>query len=191
MSSYIRRRVPGATYFFTIRLADRHSDLLLRRIALLRQAMRATLDRYPFHINAIVVLPATIHTLWNLPEGDSAFPTRMAMLKSRFSRSCPMPADRTAAQIRRGEKGIWQRRYWEHVIRDRADLKRHRDLIHLSPVHAGLCPRPADWPHTSFHRDMKTGQPPPAPLGHGAGRLHLTRNTHMQDTPAAGTAPAS
>lgn len=177
MSSYIRRRAPGATYFFTLRLAQHGDDLLIRRVELLRRAMRATLQRKPFRIDAITVLPATIHTLWTLPPGDDAYPARMAMLKSHFSRACPMPANRTATQIKRAEKGIWQRRYWEHVIRDAADFERHRDLIYLSPVHAGLCPRPQDWPHTSLHRDLKNGTQAPARIGHGAGDLHLTRAT--------------
>lgn len=178
MSNYIRRRVPGATYFFTIRLAQRSDDLLLRQIDLLRRAMRQTLARHPFTIEAITILPATIHTLWTLPPEDDAFPTRIAMLKSRFSRACPMPLNRTDAQIKRAEKGIWQRRYWEHVIRDTADFQRHRDLIYLSPVHAGLCPRPQDWPYTSLHRDLKKGSKLPAAIGHGAGDLHLTPHRH-------------
>jgi len=178
MSSYIRRRTPGATYFFTIRLANRSDDLLLREIDLLRRAMRATLTRYPFRIDAITILPAAIHTLWTLPPEDNAYPNRIAMLKSRFSRGCPMPAYRTPTQIRRAEKGIWQRRYWEHEIRDQDDYKRHRDLIYLSPVHAGLCPRPQDWAYTSLHRDQRQAHVAPAPIGHGAGNLHLTRRKH-------------
>lgn len=174
MSNYIRRHAPGGTYFFTIRLTDRNAQTLCREIVLLRQAMRATLARYPFRIDAITVLPNVIHTLWTLPPGDSKYATRIAMLKSRFSRALPMPPDRTPTQIRRGEKGIWQRRYWEHHIRDAADLARHRDLIYLSPVHAGLCATPQDWPHSSLHRDLAAGQPAPAPIGHGAAGLHLT-----------------
>ncbi len=183
MPNYIRRRDPGATYFFTIRLAARGDDLLTRRIALLRQCMRATLQRFPFRIDAITVLPATIHTLWTLPPDDANYPARIAMLKSRFSRACPMPPDRTPAQIRRGEKGIWQRRYWEHVIRDAQDYERHRALIYLSPVHAGLCPRPQDWPHTSLHRDLRAGLSHPAPVGHGAGDLPLTRHAAPKPIP--------
>ncbi|MGJ8618032.1 MAG: REP-associated tyrosine transposase [Sulfitobacter sp.] len=174
MSDYIRRRSPGGTFFFTIRLADRNSDLLIRQITDLRRAMRGTLERHPFHIDAIAVLPSVIHTIWTLPDGDSDYPNRVGMLKSRFSRSQPMPAHRTLTQIRRGEKAIWQRRYWEHQIRDAADLARHRDLIYQSPVHAGLCPTPQDWPHSSLHRDLAKGAPAPQPIGHGAARLHLT-----------------
>lgn len=161
MSDHIPSGPKGATYFFTIRLAERHSDLLIRQIAPLRCAMRATLQSYPFRIEAITILPAVIHTLWTLPAGDSNYPVRIAMLKSRFSRSQPMPANRSLAQIKRGEKAIWQRRFWEHEIRDSDDFNRHRDLIYLSPVHAGLCPRPQDWPHTSLHRDLRQATPAP------------------------------
>lgn len=167
MSNGLSHRTPSATYFFTIRLADRHSDLLLSRIGLLRRAMRQTLTRYPFRIDAITVLPATVHMLCTLPPQDHGYPARMAMLKSRFSRACPMPAHRSLSQIKRGEKGIWQRHYWEHVIRDIDDYARHRELIYLSPVHAGLCPRPQDWPHTSLHRDLRKPPTPPVVFGNG------------------------
>ena len=171
MPDYIRRRVPDAPWFFTLRLADRQSDLLLREVDVLRAAMRATRARFPFEIEAIVVLPAALHMIWRLPPGDADFPTRIAMLKSRFSRAMPMPADRTPGQIRRAEKGIWQRRYWEHQLRDAADYARHREMIHLSPVHAGLVAAPQDWVHSSLHRDLARGAPPPRPLGCGTVRL--------------------
>ncbi len=183
MADYLRRRRTGGTYFFTMRLADRGEDLLIRHVGKLRRAMRDTLDRHPFRIDAIVVLPAAIHTIWTLPEGDSDFPNRIGVLKSRFSRVMPMPPNRSLKQIERGEKGIWQKRYWEHLIRDHADFTRHRDLIHLSPVHAGLCPRPQDWPHSSIHRALAQGHMPPAPIGHGAAGLHLTLPLIENDRP--------
>ncbi|KIN64629.1 transposase [Sulfitobacter noctilucicola] len=179
MSNYIRRRTPGATYIFTLRLAQRHDDLLLRRIDHLRRCMRATLERYPFRIDAITVLPATIHMLCTLPPDDDAYPARIALLKSQFSRGCPMPPHRTLSQIKRAEKGIWQRRYWEHAIQDAADFDRHRDLIYLSPVHAGLCPRPQDWPHTSLHRDLRRGAPIPPAFGFDRGTPQLAGNTTL------------
>ena len=174
MSAYIRRRTEGARYFFTIRLKDCTGDLLVSRVKDLRAAVRATQARHPFSIDAICVLPAVIHTIWSLPPGDDDFPNRVGMMKSRFSRQMPMPAHRTLTQIKRAEKGIWQRRYWEHEIRDAADMKRHRDMIYLAPVHAGLCAHPQDWPHSSLHRDLRQGIRTPAPPGHGAAGLHLT-----------------
>ncbi len=182
MADYIRRRSPGGTYFFTIRLADRSGDMLVRKITDLRRAMRETKQRHAFDIDAIVVLPGVIHTIWTLPEGDSDYPNRVGMLKSRFSRMQPMPAYRTPLQIKRGEKAIWQRRYWEDQIRDAADFARHRDLIYQSPVHAGLCATPQDWPHSSLHRDLAKGAVAPAPIGHAsAARLHLTLSPHRFD----------
>tara|TARA_R110002049_G_scaffold23545_2_gene83230 strand:- start:42903 stop:43481 length:579 start_codon:yes stop_codon:yes gene_type:complete len=169
------KRTPGGTYFLTLRLAERGGDLLVQRIALLRRAMRETLARHPFQINAIAVLPDVIHTIWTLPAGDSGYPNRIGMWKSRFSRGVPMPAHRSLAQIKRGEKGIWQRRYWQHQIRDAADFARHRDLIYLSPVHAGLCLRPQDWQFTSLHRDLARGaaQMPDLTTWGDAAPLHL------------------
>ncbi|MFK7838105.1 MAG: transposase [Sulfitobacter sp.] len=174
MRTNLRHRALGATYFFTVRLAQRADDLLLHHVDALRDAMRQTKARFPFHIDAITVLPRTLHMLWTLPEGDSAYPARIAMLKSRFSRAMPLPEGRSLSQIKRGEKGIWQTRYWEHQIRDGGDFARHRDLIYLSPVHAGLCARPQDWAHTSLHRDLAQGGKAPAAIDQGAGDLRLT-----------------
>lgn len=163
MSDFIHRTY-DSTYFFTIRLANGSSDLLVRKIAQLRNAMRDTKARHPFHIDAITVLPAAIHTLWTLPQGEDNYRRRIAMFKSGFSRAMSMPAGRTLAQIKRGEKGIWQRHVWEHQIKDVADFERHRDLIYLSPVHAGLCPKPQDWPHCSIHRDLRDRRTTSAPI---------------------------
>lgn len=154
MSNYIRSKAPGATYFFTTRLADRNSTLLTDKVELLRQTMRLALQRYPFEIDAIVILPSAIHTLWILPEGDADYSTRWSFIKSTFSRALPMPEDRTALQKTRKEKGIWQRRYWEHKIRSAQDLALHRNLIHTAPVQAGHAKLPTDWAWTSLHRDL-------------------------------------
>lgn len=181
MPNYIRAHRPGGTFFFTVRLADRNSDLLVREIGRLRAATRHALDFYPFRIDAICVLPGTIHAIWTLPPGDSNFSKRWSLLKSTFSRGLPPSPNRTATQIERAEKGIWQRRFWEHCIRDTEDLRTHVTMIHTSPVQAGLCPRPRDWPHSSIHR-MRAPRPRDAyrPVGHGVSRgngaagLHLT-----------------
>ena len=164
MSDYIRRRATGATYFFTLRLADRNGDLLIREVDQLRRAMRDTLASFAFHIDAITVLPAALHMIWTLPSGDSRYAARIAMLKSRFSRAMPMPEHRTLAQIKRAEKGIWQRRYWEHQIRDAADFARHRDMIYLSPVLAGLSATPQGWTHIIAPRSGR-GRAPACPVG--------------------------
>lgn len=159
MYNYVLQRAPGHSFFFTIRLADRHSDLLIRRIDDLRRAVRDTKALHPFRIDAITVLPEVIHTIWTLPEGDDNHAIRVAKIEGRFSRMQEMPNHRSFRQIQNGEKGIWQRSYWHHQIDGRGDFARHRDLIYLSPVHAGLCAGPSDWLHTSLHRDQKHGLP--------------------------------
>jgi putative transposase len=157
MPNYRRRRVPGATYFFTVNLFDRRSDLLVTRIDLLRHPVRMTRQRYPFHIDAWVVLSDHIHCLWTLPEGDSDFPRRWRDIKMTFSKSLPTTEHRSAVMLRRGERGIWQRRYWEHTIRDDPDYATHMDYIHFNPVKHGLVETAADWPHSSFQRCVAMG----------------------------------
>lgn len=154
MANYIRSNVSGGTFFFTARLADRKSDLLTREVARLRAATRATRDRYPFEIEAIVVLPAAIHTIWTLPFDDADFTKRWSFLKRSFSRTLTGPEIRTKSQILRGEKGIWQRRFWEHHIRSRQDMADHVKRIHDAPVVAGFCARPQDWQWSSVHRSL-------------------------------------
>jgi putative transposase len=89
--------------------------------------------------------------------GDSDFASRWMRIKARFSRGLPASAARTASKVARREKGIWQRRYWEHVIRDDADLERHVDYIHYNPIKHGLVSRVIDWPYSSFHRHVERG----------------------------------
>lgn len=106
MPDYRRHRVPGATCFFAVNLFDRRSDLLVIRIDVLRHAVREVRRRYPFHIDAWVVLPDHMHCLWTLPEGDSDFPRRCWAIKTTFSKSLPATEQRTAVMRRRGERGI-------------------------------------------------------------------------------------
>lgn len=157
MSNYIRTKRPGATLFFTVRLADRNSDLLIRHIARLRNSMRLTRERYPFEITEIVVLPAVIHTIWTLPPDDADFSTRWRILKSHFSRGLPTPEHRDPIAARRGDKGIWQRRFWEHHLKTSDDIEAHRHMIFSAPVQAGLVARPQDWSYSSIHRAVREG----------------------------------
>ena len=159
MANYIRRYVPGGTYFFTVRLQDRTADLLIAEIALLRDAVRLCQKQKPFRIDAAVILPAEMHMIWTLPAGDADFSGRWRMIKSTFSRHLDPPASQTPIQQRRGEKGIWQRRFWEHVIRDEADLALHHHLIVTAPVRAGLVRHPRDWPFGSWQHRAGGGQP--------------------------------
>jgi len=156
MSRYRRVKIEGGAFFFTLALADRSSDLLVRHIERLRSAYAEVEKRYPFETVAICILPDHIHALWQLPDGDADYASRLSLLKTGFSRGLP-PAKRSRSKIRKREKGIWQRRYWEHAIRNDVDLERHVDYIHYNPVKHGLVTRVADWPYSSFHRYVAQG----------------------------------
>ena len=157
MSRYIRPRRPGAVVFFTVNLAHRGSDLLVQEIDALRKSVRKTLAERPFGIDAWVVLPDHMHCIWRLPEADADFSTRWSVIKARFSRAMP-PVDRRASHMARREHGIWQRRFWEHHIRNEADWRAHMRYCWINPVKHGLVAHPAEWPYSSFHRD---GPPDP------------------------------
>ena len=157
MPDYRRALVPGATYFFTVNLRDRTSDLLIREIDLLRESVRATRSRHPFHIDAWVVLPEHMHCLWTLPHGDADFALRWKVIKFAFAKRLPVSETRTVNQQRRSERGIWQRRYWEHLIRDERDYQRHFDYIHFNPLKHGHVERLKDWPYSSFQRAVAMG----------------------------------
>ena len=157
MPDYRRNRVPGGTYFFTVNLRDRHADLLVTQIEALRNAVRDTSRLMPFHIDAWVVLPEHMHCLWTLPEGDADFPNRWRTIKTAFSKSLPRTATTTPANLRPGERGIWQRRYWEHTIRDERDYAAHMDYIHFNPVKHGLAQHPAEWKYSTFRRCVSQG----------------------------------
>jgi putative transposase len=157
MSRYLRARIEGGWFFFTVTLADRSSDLLVREIERLRKAYAAAQRRHPFETIAVCVLPDHLHAIWALPGDDADFSRRWSLIKHDFS--CGLPADpgRSASKIGKREKGIWQRRYWEHVLRDEADLERHIDYIHFNPVKHGLVTQVSNWPHSSFHRYVARG----------------------------------
>jgi putative transposase len=165
MPDYRRNRVPGGTFFFTVNLLDRRSDLLVTQIDALRNAVRQVRVRAPFHIDAWVVLPDHMHCLWTLPEGDADFPGRWRAIKTAFSKSMPISKPRSPVMANRGERGIWQRRYWEHTIRDDQDFAAHLDYTHFNPVKHGLVEHPADWPYSSFRRCVAGGLYPAAWIG--------------------------
>ena len=152
MSSYRRPVLPGARIFFTVNLAQRGSDLLVREIESLRNAVRRTRAERPFGIDAWVVLPDHMHCIWALPEGDADFSTRWSVIKARFSRAVPA-GPRRPSHERRREHGVWQRRFWEHHLRDEDDWRAHIGYCWINPVKHGLVAHPRDWPHSSWHRD--------------------------------------
>ncbi|MGP0093787.1 MAG: REP-associated tyrosine transposase [Xanthobacteraceae bacterium] len=157
MSRYRRAKIEGGVFFFTVTLADRSSDLLVRHIDRLRRIYSSIQQRFPFETIAICVLPDHLHALWSLPEGDADFPLCWSLIKSGFSRGLASDARRTQSKIAKREKGIWQRRYWEHVIRHEDDLERHVDYIHFNPVKHGYVSKVCDWPHSSFRRYVARG----------------------------------
>lgn len=152
--SYRRNFVPGGTFFFTVTLSDRRAHHLTKHIDVLRQAFRITRRERPFDIVAIVVLPDHLHTMFVMPPGDADFSGRWRRIKSLFTRALVaggVPLTRND----KGEYGLWQRRFWEHTIRDLADLERHVEYIHFNPVKHGLVERVRDWPYSSFRRYVK------------------------------------
>ena len=159
MRRYVRAPpLAGASYFFTLPLAERHgNDRLVRHVDDLRQAFAAVRVRHPFDIEAIVVLPDHLHAIWRMPAEDGDYAKRWRLIKGAFSRAVPAGERVSASRQRRAERGIWQRRYWEHQIRDEEDLARHVDYIHFNPVKHGLVARARDWPHSSFHRFVAAG----------------------------------
>nr|WP_288454134.1 transposase [uncultured Pseudomonas sp.] len=161
MTNYRRHYQAGGTYFFTLVLADRRQDWLVSHIAALRQSIHQKQQRAPFALQAWVVLPEHCHLLMRLPEGDRDFSNRLRRIKGDFSRQIPLPADLRQSQRAKGERGVWQRRFWEHAIRDEDDWRRHMDYIHHNPVKHGLVARVSDWPHSSFHAYVQRGVYPP------------------------------
>jgi putative transposase len=156
MVRYRRNLVPGGTFFFTVTLSDRHACTLVDHISALRSAFRLARDERPFTIDAVVVLPDHIHTIMTLPSNDADFTGRWRRIKSLFTRRA-IAAGTTAARNEKGEYSLWQRRFWEHTIRDEEDLARHVDYIHFNPVKHGLVARVCDWPYSSFHRYVRRG----------------------------------
>lgn len=157
MPNYRRLRVSGGTYFFTVNLLDRRSDGLVVHIDALRNAVRETREILPFHVDAWVVLPEHMHCVWTLPADDSDFSKRWQAIKIAFARSLPRSEPRSAAMMRRRERGIWQRRYWEHMIRDERDYAAHMDYIHFNPVKHGLVHGPGEWPFSTFRHCVAAG----------------------------------
>lgn len=157
MTNYRRNFIPGGSYFFTVAIADRSSRLLVEHIDLLRQAFRTVKHEQPFELTAVVILPEHLHCIWTLPPGDIDYPTRWKRIKAGFSRGLPRTEPRSSSRTAKGERGIWQRRFWEHTLRDEADFRRHVDYIHYNPVKHGHAANVKAWPHSSFRRFMEQG----------------------------------
>lgn len=163
MSRYRRNFVPGGTYFFTV-VTNRRRPFLTSPTARhsLRAALRHVRSHHPFTIDAIVLLPDHLHTVWTLPPQDVAYPLRWKQIKERFTSAYLAnggeEASVSASRHAKGERGVWQRRYYEHTVRDDADLKHCVDYVHVNPLKHGLVTRVIDWPWSSFHRYVTLGE---------------------------------
>ena len=148
MSFYRRYYIQGGTWFFTVNLHDRRSDLLTRHIHHLRQAVNLVRHKKPFTINAWVILPEHMHCIWSLPEDDCDYSGRWREIKKTFTKS--LREEQSMVQV-------WQPRFWEHGIRDEEDYRRHVDYIYVNPLKHGLVQQVKDWPYSTFHRDVREG----------------------------------
>jgi putative transposase len=158
---YRRMKLEGASYFFT--LVTEHRQPLFRNAAVVRLFQNAVAEvraRHPFALQGQVILPDHLHALWTLPDGDAAYSTRWRLIKSSFTRA--LLRNQTAAvpsESRRSkaEQAVWQRRFWEHLIRDDSDFAAHLDYIHFNPVRHGLAAAPRDWPYSTFREWVARG----------------------------------
>jgi putative transposase len=184
MVNYRRNFVPGGRYFFTVTLADRSSNLLVDHISLLRSSFRAARRERPFTIDAIVILPEHLHAILTLPPDDADFSGRWRRIKGHFaSRLLDSPIK--LARGSNGDLALWQRRFWEHTIRDEGDFARHVDYIHFNPVKHALVQWVRDWPHSSFHRYVREGLLPEDWAGDAGGDAEISANAvnHLRRSP--------
>ncbi len=167
MPKYKRNYVKGGTYFFTVVTYKRQKLLQGIAVDLLRQCFKTMIEKKPFIIDAIVILPNHLHCIWQLPEDDFDYSTRWKMIKAMFTKQyfrIPVtPGTRkleinpTDSMIKKGEKGIWQRRFWEHTIQNTNDYWKHVDYIHYNPVKHGYSKTVSGWRHSSFHKFVNDG----------------------------------
>ena len=156
MVRYRRNVIAGGTFFFTVTLADRRSSMLIQHVSALRSAFRVARNDRPFSIDAVVILPDHLHAIMTLPPDDADFSGRWRRIKGHFS-SQLIAAGVALRRNPNGELALWQRRFWEHTIRDDGDFARHVDYIHFNPVKHGLVSRVRDWPYSSFHAYVRRG----------------------------------
>lgn len=163
MATFRRVFQPGATWFFTAAAARRRPLLTDPRvISAFGIAMREVREMLPFSMPAWVILPDHLHVIWTLPQGDTDYPRRWSIIKRRTSQLAGLPPmARACSMVVRRESGLWQRRYWEHLIRDANDLRRHVDYIHFNPVKHGHVDAAVSWPYSSFARHLRAGIYPP------------------------------
>ena len=159
MVNYRRSRVAGGTFFFTVNLFDRKKTLLVDHVDLLRSIVIDVRAKLPFAIDAMVVLPDHWHAVWTLPPDDGRYAERLRLIKARFTKRL-LNAGVNIAKDHRGEHKLWQKRYWEHTIRDDKDFEAHVNYVHINPVKHGYVSRAIDWPHSTIHRYVENGTLP-------------------------------
>jgi putative transposase len=156
MVQYRRSRVAGGSFFFTVNLRNRRDRFLTDHVDALRAIVSDVRDLYPFSIDAMVVLPDHWHAVWTLPPNDQTYASRIRLIKARFTKHL-LHQGVAVEQDNRGEYKLWQRRFWEHTIRDDRDFETHVNYIHINPVKHGYVTRPADWAHSTIHRFIAKG----------------------------------
>ncbi|MCP3878296.1 MAG: transposase [Sulfitobacter sp.] len=162
MPRYRRQNAQGSTWFFTIVTYKRRAFLCGDEVCTaLRCSIKKVQTKYPFKIEAWVLLPDHFHCIWTLPDQDSNFQLRISLMKRYVTQSCAgflhQESLNTPSRRKRKESTIWQRRFWEHQIQSEKDLKTHMDYIHYNPVKHELCQSPIEWPYSTIHRLTKEG----------------------------------
>jgi putative transposase len=162
MSNYRRAYVPGGSYFFTV-VTERRAPILCTETsrACLREALLECRRRWPFRIDAMVLLNEHLHAIWTLTEGDTRYSTRWGWIKKEFTKAYLAAGGteqpRNASRLRQRRRGVLHRRFWEHAIRDEADYFKHFDYLHYNPVKHGYVECVRDWPYSTFHKWVKHG----------------------------------
>ena len=156
MVHYRRSRVAGGTFFFTVNLRDRRRALLVAHADALRDIVRDVRTELPFVIDAMTVLPDHWHAVWTLPTDDAGYARRIQLIKARLTKHL-LREGVNITKDARGEYRLWQKRFWEHTIRDDRDFEAHVNYVHINPVKHGLVARAIDWPHSTMHRYVKDG----------------------------------
>jgi putative transposase len=157
MTRYRDNRVPGMTYFFTVRLLDRNSSLLTDHISAFGEAMRQARIRKPFHVDAWVVLPNHAHAMWTLPPGDHDCATRWRAVKIAFSKALHKTGLALPSPAGAPDTTIWERHYRDYRVGDDDEYAALIDYVHSNPLRHGFCELAAEWPWSSLHRFVAAG----------------------------------
>jgi len=160
MATFRRSLTPGATYFFTVNTEKRQPVLTSQAFyTAIKESFRDVMASRPFKIDAFVLLPDHLHCIWTLPDGDSDYATRWSLVKRKVSQAtCHLiPTNVSDSKVKRKELGLWQRRFWEHQIRDDKDYRTHIEYIHWNPVKHACVDAVKEWPYSSFHKFVAKG----------------------------------